>query len=226
MISFQRIGGLSALVAAATYLVGFWLYFQLLEPAQYGSSLLPPLQHAGFLAENEALLRGWNFIIYIVNGVVLTVLAIAVHRRLAGAPTGLALCATAFGLMWATLVLASGMVANVSLGVITGLYETEPVQAAGAWLVLTTVQEGLGGGNELVGGLWILLVSAAAQCARCLPTWLNLLGVTIGLAGLLTLVPGLTDAGAVFGLGMIAWFIAVGFALLFGRRPEVSVASR
>ena len=42
------------------------------------------------------------------------------------------------------------------------------------------------------------------------------LGLLTGLGGLLTILPPLGEvAGAVFGLGAIAWFIAVGLALLF-----------
>jgi len=43
---------------------------------------------------------------------------------------------------------------------------------------------------------------------------LNILGMVAGVAGIVTLIPQLTDVGAIFGFGMIAWFIWMGIALL------------
>jgi hypothetical protein len=50
----------------------------------------------------------------------------------------------------------------------------------------------------------------------------------MGVAGLLTVVPPLEDVGAVFGLGLIVWFIAVGRTLIKDRTmaPEPSRGSQ
>jgi hypothetical protein len=50
----------------------------------------------------------------------------------------------------------------------------------------------------------------------------NQLGVVMGVAGLVTVVPALEEVGAVFGLGLIVWFIAVGINLIQdgGRSAE------
>jgi hypothetical protein len=85
-----------------------------------------------------------------------------------------------------------------------------PAAAQALWSSIDTVTEGLGGGNELVGGLWILLVSLAAWGTGRLPTGLNVLGGISAVAGLITLVPGLSDVGMIFGLGSIAWFAWTG----------------
>ena len=57
MAGFQRIGGLAAILAAATYLVGFWAYFTVLGPAQYGSASIAPGQHVAFLVENQQFMH-------------------------------------------------------------------------------------------------------------------------------------------------------------------------
>jgi hypothetical protein len=67
------------------------------------------------------------------------------------------------------------------------------------------VQNGIGGGNELVGGLWVLIVSRAAMRTDALPRALSRLGILAGAAGIVTVVPALEAVGAVFGLGLIAW---------------------
>ncbi len=214
---FQRIGGLAAILAAATYLVGFWFYFTIIEPARYGSSQIDPVQHVAFLVENQQLMHLWNLVIFIVNAILMVVISVALYHRIKSGSEELAQTATAFGLIWAGLILASGMVANISLEAIVKLSTTDLEEAATLWRALSTVEAGLGGGNEITGGMWILLVSWAAQWAKAIPSAINMLGIAIGAAGVATMAPALTEAATVFGLGFILWFILVGLALLFGR---------
>ena len=48
-------------------------------------------------------------------------------------------------------------------------------------------------GNELVGSLWVLLLSLAALRTGGLTRALNYLGVVLGIAGILTMIPALAD---------------------------------
>jgi hypothetical protein len=127
--------------------------------------------------------------------------------------------AAALGLIWATLVLGAGMTANVAVERAAYFAMTDMETAVRLWEVLHAVELGLGGGNEIAGGVWIGLVSIAALRGDSLGKITIGLGLLTGACGLLTLVPALGDtAGVVFGLGAIAWFIAAGFNLLL--RPE------
>ncbi|WP_417489172.1 DUF4386 domain-containing protein [Maricaulis sp.] len=217
MINFQRLGGAAAILAAGTYLIGFWFYFTVLGPARFGSGQIDPAQHVLFLVENQSVMHAWNLIIYVGNAFCLVILAVALHQRVKSGCAGLAQTATSFGLIWAGLLLASGMLANVALGRVINLQAADSPLTTTVWQVLAIVQEGLGGGNEIAGGLWILLLSWAGQWSKSLPTGLNALGAIIGTAGLLTVVPALGEAGSVFGLGFIVWFIWVGGVLMFSR---------
>ncbi len=79
---------------------------------------------------------------------------------------------------------------------------------------MTPCSDGLSG-LEIVGGTWILLVSWAALRAAGLPKTLNYLGVVIGVAGLLTVVPALFDVVVmVYALGQIVWFVWLGIVML------------
>jgi hypothetical protein len=49
-----------------------------------------------------------------------------------------------------------------------------------------------------------------------LPKALNWLGAMVGGAGLVTALPGLGELGAVFGLGLIVWFVWLGIVMLRG----------
>jgi len=219
MNDLQKMRGVAALIEAATFVVGFALYATLLASADYGSLDVDPVQNVAFLADNQAIMYAWHLIIYVAFGVFLVVLVLALHERLKAGSPAMVQTATAFGLIWAGLVIASGMVANIGAGIVVDIYGDDPVQAASVWLALNFVVEGLGGGNEIVGGLWVLLVSSAALRTGGLPRALNYLGVVIGVAGLLTVVPALGElGGAIFGLGSIAWFVWLGIVMLRGSQ--------
>jgi hypothetical protein len=82
-----------------------------------------------------------------------------------------------------------------------------------------TVVEGLGGGNEIVGGLWVLLISCAALRVGALGKALDVIGVVVSAAGLRTVIPALGEIdGMVFGLGTIAWFAWLGIVMLRGSK--------
>jgi hypothetical protein len=212
----RRAGGVAALVAAATFVVGFALFVSVL--ADYTTGGQRPADSVDFLVDHQLTFHVWNLVIYLVFGVALVVLVLVLHGELRATHALRTSVATALGLVWVGLVLAAGMVANVGLAAIVDLNEDDPGQAASLWSALDAVQNGLGGGNELVGGLWVVLVSWTAIRARVFPAALGYLGVVTGAAGTLTVLPGLEAAGAVFGLGLIAWFTWVG--LLLVRRPQ------
>jgi prepilin signal peptidase PulO-like enzyme (type II secretory pathway) len=106
------------------------------------------------------------------------------------------------------------MIANIGNATVVGLFSENQDQAVLLWLALGTVQEALGGGNEIVGGLWVLLLSWAALRSEKLPKVLNYLGVLVGLAGILTVVPAFAVLMEVFGLGQIVWFAWLGVVML------------
>jgi hypothetical protein len=220
MTNLQKLGGIAALSGAATWVVGIVFFLTLLTPAGYFDAAVDPVQKAAFLADNQAIVSISYLTAFVVFGIVLVVLALALYERLQAGALAMAQTATAFGLIWAGLVMATGMVANVGIGRVVDLYSIDPVQAGSTWLALDMMVLGLGGGNEIAGGLWVLLVSWAALRAGGLPRALNYLGVVAGVAGLLTVIPVLEVLGAVevlgamFGLGLIVWFVWLGTVML------------
>ena len=207
----RKTGGIAALVAAATFVIGIVMFVTVMS--DYATGDPSPSDSVAFLVDNQVAFQIWNIIIYICFGVALVPLAIAVHARLTADSPLLTPIATAFGLIWAGLVIATGMIANIGVGTVVDLADSQPSQAESVWSSLDAVQNGLGGGNEIVGGLWVLLVSWAAW-ARGLPRALNVLGVISGTAGVVTIAPALEDVGAVFGVGLIVWFVWIGVLLL------------
>lgn len=211
MRNLQKMGGLAALYEAAAYVVGIVFFIGIVDY----SGVVDPLQKVALLVDNQAMLSLINLIIYVLFGIVLVVLSLALHDRLKAGSPAIMQIATAYGLIWAGVVIASGMIYNIGLGVVAELYSTDPAQAATVWLAIDAVFEGIGGGVEVLGGLWVLLVSWAALRTAELPKVLNYLGLLVGVAGIITLVPALGEIGGmVFGLGQIVWFAWLGIALL------------
>jgi hypothetical protein len=211
MKDLQKMGGLAALYEAVAYVLGIVFF---VVGVDY-TGVADPVEKVALLADNQTALYVMNLIIYVIFGAFLVVLATALYDRLkAGAPA-LMQIATALGLIWAGLVIASGMIFNIGTGVVVDLYATDPTQAATIWLAIDTVVNGIGGGNEVVGGLWLLLVSWAALRVGELPRGLNYLGLAVGLAGTLSTIPALGEIGGmIFGLGQIVWFVWLGVVML------------
>ena len=208
-MNLQKIGGIAALYEAAAYvvaMVGFLLVVNV-------SSVEDPVQKVALLVDNQAFLTLMHFLTYVVWGVFLVVLTIALYERLKDGSRAIAQIATAFGLIWAGLVIASGTLFNVGMANVVELYAKDPALAATVWLAIDSVFTGLSG-IEIVGGTWMLLVSWAALRGGGLPKALNYLGLVAGAAGLITLVPGLEMMALVFGLGQIVWFVWVGIVML------------
>ena len=211
MKNLQKLGGVAALYEAISYVAG--MIFFLLVVDYLG--VVDPLERVAMLVDNEAGFYAMTLVIYVFFGVALVVLALALHERLRADSPALMQVATAFGLIWATVLIASGMISNVGMEAVIALHGDDPVQAATVWLAIDSVVNGIGGGVEILGGLWSLLISWAALRGGKLPKALNYLGVAIGVAGIITVIPPLGETGGIiFGLGQIVWFAWVGVVLL------------
>jgi len=207
--NLQKAGGVAALLEAIIYVSAFVFFGAFWSfPADADS-----VQKFTFLAENQIILSIVNFIMYVLFGIILAVLVLALHERLKGNAPTLSQIASMFGVVWVGLVIASGMIANIGLAAVLELSTEDPEQAMTVWRAIYSVVEGLGGGNEVVGGLWVLLLSFAALKCNELPKALNYFGLFVGIVGVFTIYPAelLTE---IFGLGQIVWFFWLGIIML------------
>ena len=207
---FQKIGGVAAILEAACYIIGFCVFIFFLDPPSY----LEPVKSVEFLIDNEALMLSAMTIIYIFAAIVLLILVLALHERLKAAMPMMMTTATAWGVIWVGIVVASGMIFITGSQTVIALYAVDPERAGTIWLAVGVIQDALGGGIELVGGIWILLISLIALRAGAFPKLLNYLGLILGVAGILSVVPLFIDLVAVFGLGQIIWFIWIGMIMI------------
>ena len=221
MNTLQKMGGISSLICAATYLVSMGLLFTLLAP--FADLTMDFAQFMDFFLANQTTIFIWHLLMYLVNGVFLVFLALALFDRLKAGSPAMAQAATVFGLIWTALVFASGFITLYGWEILAGLFRSNPAQAATLKLALDMVTMGLDHSDRFLGCLWVLLVSRAALRVGVLPKALNYLGLGIGIPGIIsTAFPALTELGIAFGLGIIVWWIWLGIVML-GSRPSLVV---
>ncbi len=211
----QKLGGLSALGAAATVVIGIGMYATLFSDLTTGDP--DPGESVAFIADNYTALYVWNLIVMIAFGALLVPLALALYERLKAGSNALAQTATAFGLIWACLLIGAGMVTNIDLGTVGDVFATDPGRAQSVWLALDSVERGLGGTIEITGGLWVFLISLTALQTREFPAALNYLGLAISVSAFATIVPAFEPIGIGWGLGLIVWLGWLGVVMYRSR---------
>jgi hypothetical protein len=215
MHSLQKMGGVAAIIEATTWVVAFAVFLGVLIPAGYFDEGIDAVGKVAVLVDNQASVSLGYLIPYVVWGIFHVVLSLALYDRLkAGAPA-IAQIATAIGLIWAGLVIAGGFVAILGIRTVVELYGADPAQAGSVWVAVETVASAVsGGGGEIPGGVWLLLTGWAALQARMLPRVLSYLGLVLGIAGILTVVPVLEPAAFLYGVGLIVWWVLLGIFML------------
>lgn len=209
MNKLQKIGGVFAIFEAIIYVSAFVFFGAFWNFPTDADSV----QKFAFLAENQVILSIVNLIMYVLFGIFLAVLVLAINERLKSNTPILSQIASIFGVVWVGLVIASGMIANIGLSAVLELSTKEPEQAMTVWRAIYSVVEGLGGGNEVVGGLWVLLLSFAALKGDELSKRLNYLGLFVGIVGILTVYPAEVFT-EIFGVSQIVWFSWLGAVML------------
>ena len=220
MKNLQKIGGIAALYLAAALLfamVGYLLIIGTLD-------VVDPVEKVVQLVDNQAFLYILNLVAYVMWGIAMIPLTLALYGRLKDDSPVIMQIATAIGLIWACIVIASGQVSNLGMNVVIDLYIKDPAQAATVWMAIDSVANGLGSaGGEILGGTWMLLVSWAALRAKGLSRALNYVGVLVGVAGLFSAIPALFGAlGIIFGLGKMVWCLWLGIIML-RKNPSAAV---
>lgn len=213
MKNFQKLGGFSAFYLALSYIIGFAIFIVILDYP----NITNPAQKMELLVAQKNMIFATNIIMYVLFGFFLIFLNLSLYEKLKDRTPILMKVATVVGIVWAALLIGSGMVSNAGIAPAVAMYQADPVQGTTYWLAIEAVANGLGGQNgEILGGLMTLLVSIAGIQGGSLPKWLNYLGVIVGIVGIATILPGLVAFVSLFAISQIIWFIWIGIVLVGG----------
>lgn len=216
----QKLGGFCSISLGLIYIIAFIVYGGILE---YPKADATEIERINFLSDNYVMLSTINLISYVLFGILLAVLVVSIHQKIKDNLPNLSILASVFGVIWVGLVIASGMIANIGLNSVIKIGIEEPQKAISIWTSTGIVSEGLGGGNEIVGAIWVLLLSIAALKYSFFSKPLNFLGLLVALAGILTILPFVVFK-EIFGISQIVWFVWIGIAMI--RKPHKSFAHK
>lgn len=224
MKNLQKAGGIAALLSAASYVFAIGLFLTLMKPlADPGLGIG---DYVAFSTAHGFLIYIWNFSMYIIHGVCLVILVLALHERIRGAAPRLSLVASGLGLIWTAFVLLSGFINLYGNEALAALYAKSPAGAETFKTALTTITVGIDTSDRCLGSLWMALISLGALRSRAMPKGASILGLVLGMAALaLSLILPVTDVSAsfLFAFGAIAWWVILGIAMI--RRPGLEPAA-
>ena len=203
----RRAGGFAALYVAAGYLAAIPYFVFLVDYP----SVTDPEDKVTLLVHHHTSMYVMHLLSFELVALALIVVTLAVYQHLHEHAPATTQVASVVGLVRAGLLLASVMVFDHGMAVVVDQQTSDPHQAAATWQVIEPVADALGDtGGDVLGGLWLLMVSWVALRSRVFPRALNWLGLGVGAAALLSVVPGLGILEVGAGLLQIAWFLWFG----------------
>ena len=215
MKDLQKIGAFSAFYLAAAYIMGIVIFLLVLDYPD----ITDPAQKLDVLVRHEGMTYLTNVLMYIVFGLVLVVLSLSLKSILKEKSPILARIASVIGIVWAGMLIASGMVANAGISMTMAMQAADPAGAVTYWSMIETVSGGLGCvTGEIMGGTMTLLVGLATLCGGAFRKGFGWYSVVAGAIGIISIVPALHDLCGVFGMVQMVWFVWLGIMLLNGRR--------
>ncbi|MCA9365297.1 hypothetical protein KC723_00200 [Candidatus Kaiserbacteria bacterium] len=204
MTLFKKLATISAVYGGLSYIGGIFVYLQLLKY----DSVSTPSEQLAIIGNNPVLVHITTLHIYILFSFGIILLATYLYLKLKDQQPALGLLSLISGVVWSTLLIASGF---ISMGVTAILMNGTAVsELTFAWQAIDIVSNALGGGNELIGGVFTGLLSLALYKARYSSLVTSLLGVVVFVGGIISALPYLADVGiGIFVISQILWFFSL-----------------
>ena len=209
-LQIRRLGAIALLMMPLCYVCMFVVFGVMLTMPQTGVLT----DKIAYLVANQGIISIGYISGYLIFGCLLLIAVQALHNRMTKGPSLLLNSASAFGFIWVVMMMCSGMIALVGLNTMATLHARASEHVETLFLVYTTITNALGGGIELIGGLWVLLLSISGLQRHCLSKGLGLFGIAVGMLGVSTLYQGIPELKDAFGLSQIVWFVWMGVALI------------
>ncbi|MFH5882296.1 hypothetical protein [Liberiplasma polymorphum] len=207
-----KLGGYGAIYGALIYLVSIIIFLIVLDYPNISNAT----EKVEMLVNNRTLIIVMHWLAYIIFGLVLIVLSLALHTKIRkNNNITIINIATLIAIIWATLLIASGLIFNHGVAVISELYSHDPQQAVILWQSVEIISSALSFvDGEILGGLWVLLIGISALNANMFGRKFTIYSIVIGIIGIVSIFPFLHVGTALFGIGQIIWFVWISVYLL------------
>jgi len=213
--TLNKIGACASIGMALCYLSLFVIYGGLLNPPVDGSVT----DKIAYLLAQHTLIKSTYLIGYIVFAGLLCLTTQALLQTYRADAPQVMDSASLFALFWALVLLCTGMIGITGLGQLGALQTTDPDGAAQLYRSIALLEESLGGGIELLGGVWVLLLGVAGWRGGLFSRSFSLFSLLKGSIGVATVVSSESILRDLFGLSGIVWFVWLGI-VLWPESPE------
>ncbi len=215
--TLEKPGGIAAIYGAVVYIITMIVFLVVLDYP----NLTEPAQKVAMIVNNQVVVITMYWLSYIIFGLLLVVLSLALYEKIRLKDSSMMKIATVFAVIWATLLIASGLIFNHGATTIVAIYNVDPNQAVILWQGIEVISSALSfSDGELLGGLWMLLVGLSALKSGSFSKALSLWSMGVGIVGVISIFPFLNMLSILFGLGQVVWFIWIGVHLLKGNTNE------
>lgn len=204
MKTLKKLATISAVYGGISYIGGIFVYLQLLK---YDTATSASEQLV-IISNHSVLVHITTLHIYVIFSFAIILLATYLYLKLKAQQPILGLLSLITGVLWATILIASGFISMAVTALL--MNGTTAGDLTAAWQAIDIISNALGGGNELIGGVFTGLVSLALYKARLSSMFTSLLGALVFAGGTVSALPYLTDIGiGIFVISQIFWFFSL-----------------
>lgn len=204
MSLFKKLAVISAAYGGFSYIAGMFVYLVIIGD----NSGTTVVEQVAIMGQNAFLIHITTLHIYVLFSAGIIAIAAYTYLKLKVDQPVLALLSLIAGVIWATLLIASGFISMAFTNALLSGGVTDSLIAA--WPAIDLVRDALGGGNELIGGVFTGLLSFALFKARLGTVVTYGLGLIVCVGGLVSALPYLADVGiGIFVLSQILWFFSL-----------------
>lgn len=201
---FKKLAVASSVYAGLSYIAGIIIYLQFLQ----FNTVETPLEQLEIITTHPVLVHLTTFFTYVVFSAAIILLSTYIYQSLKTKESTLSLLSLISGVIWATLLIASGFIFMAFTTMIMGGVDTNGLDTV--WQAIDIVSDALGGGNELVGGVFTGLLSMTMHRARWASKFTTVLGSIVCLGGVISALPYMADIGiGIFVISQIMWFFSL-----------------
>ncbi|KYN82461.1 hypothetical protein ATY35_19585 [Vibrio cidicii] len=149
----------------------------------------------------------WNLMVYFIYGVFLLSSSVAMYLLSSGKNKFLRLIFIFTGTIWSCWMFVSASIAIETVQYISEIVFINEKLAVETWNTIRILLEAFGGGNEILGGFWVILFSLLIKIDGIISIVCRNVGFLVFFIGIATAFTNSNYVESLFGIAIITWFL-------------------